>query len=93
MDPHALHDLEADVHAETAACIARVQALIDRARESGASIDPDTEREFAVAVADAGHDVERAILRAADALQEQIDDNDGGRFMASRRRDALAYRS
>lgn len=92
MDKSDLAALEHDVAQETAACIARVSTLIERAKEAGARLDPTLYRDFAATVLDAAQDVAKAFRNATEAAQEEQDEADAPYISAQRRRDYMAYR-
>ena len=86
-----ISDLIDKVSQESADCIARVQSLIDQLRLSGLKVD-GVYSDYANTVLDASIDAKRALLKRAEALQEERDEELSPQYAAQDRRDYMAYR-
>ncbi|MFG1388849.1 hypothetical protein [Xanthobacter versatilis] len=87
-----ISEIEAEVLTETAACIARVAMLIERAREAGAPVQATVKRDFADSIQDAAFDVVGALKAATVKMEDARAEEQMPTTMAQARRDYIAYR-
>lgn len=86
-----ISDLEHEVAQETAAYIARVQGMIERAKLAGIRMDR-VFVDFANTTLDAASDVKTAMRKGAERQQEERDEELAPQYAAQDRRDYMAYR-